>query len=459
MNPEPSAPREPSGLAPEPPEPRGQSAAAGRGGAAAPQGWGVDAWRAVSCGAALALGAVSLYPMLRTRGAAPWMALAACLALAVSLGAALGLRLAILDFLGGFHYREKFALFLGHLVLLISPLALFGGAWLGPGLALVLIALAAQTVNPLGFHRYLALCALMILMALWRRPPGEVAWALAWMALAGALLVARRVRFALEESGAEDLRVSPWPALAMWGIFAGAPVALAAAAAALWTPPAPAARLRPLAGWESGAARPPAPSLDPGRLVWQALGVAVALAVAIGVLHWLASRRARKAKAAPTAEELLARAEADTAPPPPPPREPAPLAGGSPRARILRAWRRWERALAALELKRRAAWTSREYTARLSRIWQDPAAGETAPGAQAPPAVRSLADLVRLFERARYHRAEPEAQDAAAFEEVAEFTLRETQILAEAERRETRRVRRATPPDRGSGGNLGGESS
>ncbi len=406
----------------------------------------IDTWRWVSLVAAWMLGALSLALLLGTRGAGVARTAAFAVALALCIFPAAAFRLELLDFFHEFRYREKFALFLAHLILLVSPMGVLGAGWLPYGLSIILAAQGPQLIAPLAFHRFLALCGLFALMGLWRMPAGPgAAAAIAWCLLAGGMLLVKRVRFAIEESRIEELGVSLRDVMLAATGFVILPLLLAGILA--WgmvlnrASHAPAASLArhnsppALTGMTPGAGSPPVASavdFDAESVIYQGFALAVVICLALIGLQWHAARRSKKSVAAPqVSEDRVAAALETQAPAEPRPRL-DPLEGGGPRQAILRTFRRWENSLTRLKLGRRLPWTAREFTHELGKFAK--ANSANSPEAAAVRRGRALATrlalIAHLFEQARYHPKAPTPEEARQFEELTEEALAELQETA-----------------------------
>jgi hypothetical protein len=401
-------------------------------------------WRGVSLVAAWGLGACSIALLLRGGGVswfwieAAWVGLAStCLLSGLA-------RAVILDFLSQFQYREKFALFLAHVVMVAAPIGLFGTAWFRPGLALVAIALGLQLVIAVNFHRYLALCALMSVVGFQARPAGAALWGFGWCFLAATYLLVERVRFALEDAQGAPLAIAPSGALRMMGMYIVAPLLVAGAVA--WWVPAPKAKIvEPPAGSYAGGA--PGGTLrieavDVTRLMWQAMGLATTISVLIGFLYWYSARQAKKKGRQPELKELLVAAESEAIAPAPPPATLDSLEGRESRFEVFRQFRRLERALARFDLARRRSCTAKEYLRGLAPASVSPSAPAAPPSllssssesdSESPlfPSSRLPASepLIEIYNKARYGEDDPSA------EEVENFRRGVGRLIDEAKRR------------------------
>lgn len=351
--------------------------------------------------AAWALGACSMALVLRGGGFSWFWIEGAWVALATTCLVSGLARAVILDFLSQFQYREKFALFLAHVVMVIAPISLFGTAWFRPGLALVAIALGLQLVIAVNFHRYLALCALMAVVGFQSRPAWAVAWGFAWCFLAAAFLLAERVRFALEDVQGAPLAIAPLGAFRMMVAYIVAPLLVAGAVA--WWVPAPKPKIaEPPAGSYAGGVGGGTlrvEAVDVTRLMWQALGLATAISVLIGFLYWYSARQAKKKGRQPELKELLVAAESEAVAAAAPPAALDPLEGRESRFEILRQFRRLERALARFDLGRRRGATAKEYLDGLAPVPQPPSAGP----------------LIETYDRARYAEEDPSPEEVESF--------------------------------------------
>ena len=114
---------------------------------AAPRYWGIATWRVLSLVAAWGLGMVSVQLAFRHSRHAEWALPAAGVALAAGIVVSGVFQYALLDWFSTFHFREKFAYFLAHAVLLIAPLGTAGRNWLWMGTTLILLSQSMQLVK------------------------------------------------------------------------------------------------------------------------------------------------------------------------------------------------------------------------------------------------------------------------------------------------------------------------
>lgn len=408
---------------------------------AAPRYWGIATWRVLSLVAAWGLGMVSVQLAFRHSRHAEWALPAAGVALAAGIVVSGVFQYALLDWFSTFHFREKFAYFLAHAVLLIAPLGTAGRSWLWMGTTLILLSQSMQLVNPVGFHRFLAAGAALALAGLLRRVGGAEAWAVLWLAAAGGVLVLKRVRFVLEEYRTQSPGVAPGVVARATARSVLLPVLLAGLLGWWVSPPArPEAKFQRVESLGPGSRNFPlpsgAPGSDVGRLLWQAFFLAGSIIAAIALLNWYAARRGRREGRIPEAGEVLAASHALETPPPPPPRDPAPLDDESPRHRILRKFRQWEKAMAELDWGRKLEWTIRDYCTRLQSASSPPEADSPAASSNTE---KHLGDIRRIFDKARY------SPDKTVPEEASEFEQAANTLLDQA------RTQNATPPDRAPG--------
>lgn len=395
----------------------------------APRLWGIAAWRVASLAAAWGLGMVSVQLAFRHTRHAEWALPAAAIALALGVGVSGVFQYALLDWFSTFHFREKFAYFLAHAVLLIAPLGTAGRGWLWMGATLILFSQSMQLIHPIGFHRFLAAGAALALAGLLGRAGGAEPWAVLWIAAAGMVLVLKRVRFVLEEYRTLSPGVAPGLVARAMARAVILPVALAGLLGWWLSPPS-----RPEAGFQRvesfrpdsrNALRPSgAPGADIGDLLWQAFFLAGSIVAAIAFLNWYAARRGRREGRIPEAADVLAASRALDTPPPPPPRDPAPLDGDSPRHRILRRFRLWEKAMAELDWGRKLEWTVRDYCARLQAAAKHPEADAAAASSRIE---EQLSDIRGIFDKARYSPETVAPEDARAFEQATNDLLDQAQ--------------------------------
>ncbi len=404
----------------------------------------LEVWRWTSLLLAWGLGTWSVHLSLASHRRDAFWIWTAVLALAVACSVAGLLRIVILDFLSQFQYREKFALFLAHVIVLVSPMGIVGRGWLLSGFVLLLILTAVQLVNAIAFHRFLALSALLTVFGLWSGPERGAMSALIWAFLAAVFLIVKRVRFALEDVPGATRGVPVRSIAGVLAMYVVVPVVVSGLLAWWTMPPAPEPHPRPAETQSAHTTRvvPETYEVDLRRLVWQAVGLAGFISVLIATLYWYAARRNRERAVPLETEEEIARATFEEASPPEPEPELDPLEGKERRLEILRQFRRLERGLEKLDLPRRRPWTVREYVRRFA------AAIESGTEPEIEVEIPRERDLLReealllagLYEKARYALYNPSIGEVDSFRRAVDEVLERMREAA----------RTATDPETGT---------
>jgi hypothetical protein len=306
----------------------------------------------------------------------------------------------LVDLFSQFQYREKFGLFLIHMLAVMVP-TLVGLKGTANAASILIVMLCFQAVQAVTFGRIAFLCGLVVTLRATAPPIPPFPLVGGWML--GLLLAMRleHVRFRIEALDAERrpmlgvlVRETIWSALAPWG---------AAVAAYLVLDHFLEGKTRWLE--YTGPAAGPAQALGPvsssEALLW-AFALSALIIATIAFLAWLERRlRTRRGGAGLGEEDLMASGESRRphTPPEPPPEE-EPLTGDA-RSRILERFRRLADNLARLGLARRDGETALEFTDRVG--------GESGVGARLFNATRAH------FDPACYSETPISEADAAAF--------------------------------------------
>lgn len=269
------------------------------------------------------------------------------------------LRVLLADILGQFHYREKFALFLVHLGVMLVPWFVGFRGW-NHALAAVLCLMCLQAINRLMFGRIYAVSLLLLLMHLvdFDVPPFPIvaAWMLAFLAA----IRCEAIRFALESHGQshglglrDAVRESIVPVGVTWlagvGVFFAAQTSFGEERRALNLTP----------GTMRGAGE-----LGPvtfGSFAFDAILLAGLIIATLVTLHWLDSKLRRTKKGLSEEEELLGGREERQQRESAVVEEPRYDEDAGPRGRVLRRFRLFARAT-----MRRDGETPREFLDRLA---------------------------------------------------------------------------------------------
>lgn len=353
-------------------------------------------WTAVSL-----LVAATMQILYWSPGGALWLdGLGAAAVAVAALLAAWILHAPLLDFLGELSYRDKFLLFIAHLLVLSGP-RLFGFEGWALGFALVMAMLCLQAVDALGFARIYAL-SLLLAAAGVVAPPYPPFWLVA--AWGGLYLLCLRTHYTafrvLRHGDGPGPRLGAW----LWETTRScAPPVLVAGGAALWLAGRWAGDVRAFAFEGSRQqARPTLPTAEvASALVWDLVFLVLLVAVAIIAVKWFEKHLRFKGRASSEEdEEVLAAGEGAEPLGGAPPREASIPEGRDPRGRVIAALRIVSEGLAKAKLSRARAETAAEYLARLGRLASRPASSEAA-----------------LFNRACFSSFEVSEAEASAFEE------------------------------------------
>jgi hypothetical protein len=312
----------------------------------------------------------------------------------------------LLDLFAQFHYREKFALFLAHGVVMLVPWTLGFRGW-NHAFAAVLALLCLQAVHALGFGRVYAMTVLMVLAHLPGREATPFALAGAWMLALLACVRVEHIRFTLERhpsSRGLPLRDALAGSFLPIVLSSGLGLVVWLASASLFR-----GQRRPLV-LEVGVLRG-AGDIGPvggGGYLFDAVLLVGMIIGALVVLQWI-ERKFRRRRASPGQEETLGVTELRHDRTVPTEMAPQFDEEGDARGRILRRFRQLGHALA-----RRDDETPREFLGRLTT------AGDPLPGF-----------VPALLDRAAYSRLP--VDDAQAAELLARLDAWETQVREETE--------------------------